>query len=69
MISRRRVEDAIDTLIDLLDHFDGDADLEPDPDEEQHDRETDAAEDGVADGAALRYIVAEMARRKRRRAH
>lgn len=64
MISRRRVEDAIDTLIDLLDTLDGDADLEPEPAEELHDREADPAEDGIADKASLAFILAEKAKRQ-----
>ena len=67
MITRRRVEDAIDTLIDLLDAFDGDTDLEPEPAEDLHDREADPAEDGIADKASLAFILADMAKRKRHR--
>lgn len=67
MISRRRVEDAIDTLIDLLDTLDGDADLEPEPAEELHDHEADPAEDGIADKASLAFILAEKAKRQRQR--
>lgn len=67
MITRRRIEDAIDTLIEFLDQLDGDADFEVEPFEEQHDREFDQAEDGIADKTALLYVIAEMSRRKRRR--
>lgn len=65
MITRRRVEDAIDTLIDLLDQIDGDTDLEPELDEEPHDREADPAEDGIADKASMAFILAEKARKAR----
>lgn len=65
VITRRRVEDAIDTLIDLLDQIDGDTDLEPELDEEPHDREADPAEDGIADKASMAFILAEKARKAR----
>lgn len=68
-IARRRIEDAIDRLIDLLDEIDGDPDFELDVVEEQNDREHDAAEDGIADKAALHFILAERARRSRLRRH
>jgi hypothetical protein len=58
------VEDAIDTL--LLDHMDGDPDLEPEHLEEQHDFEADPAEDGIADKASLAFILAERAKKERR---
>lgn len=61
------MEDAIDTLIDLLDQIDGDTDLEPELDEEPHDLEADPAEDGIADKASLAFILAEKARRQRLR--
>lgn len=67
MISRRRVEGAIDTLINLLDELDGDPDLEKDPPEDQHDREADPAEDGIADKASWAFVLAENAKRRGRR--
>jgi len=66
---RRRVEATIEHLIAVLDELDGDPDLEPEPTEEQHDCEADPSEAGVADKAALRFVIAEMARRKRHLFH
>ena len=40
-IDRIKIEDAIETLIMMLDLADDDADLEPDDLEEQHDAEAD----------------------------
>lgn len=64
---RRRVEETIEHLIAVLDEMDGDCDLEAEPDEEQHDREFDPSEDGIADKLALRAVIAEYAKRQRRR--
>lgn len=63
---RRRVEATIEHLIGVLDEMDGDPDGEHEPVEEQHDRELDPAEDGVADKAALSFVLAEMSRRNRK---
>lgn len=60
MSVRLKIENAIDALFDLLDIIDGDADLEPDP------PELDPAEDGIADRAALDFVLAERARRSGR---
>lgn len=45
---RRLIEDAIESMLLLLDEIDGDADFE-----EQHDREWDFAESGIADQDGL----------------
>jgi hypothetical protein len=47
--TRQRIEAVVETLIHLLDLLDGDCDLE-----DGHDRESDPAENGIADrdGAA-----------------
>jgi hypothetical protein len=52
---RRRVEATIEHMIGLLDEMDGDPDLEPEPVEEQHDREA----------ASFTYVLAERARHRR----
>ncbi|MBN9242136.1 MAG: hypothetical protein J0I98_05025 [Mesorhizobium sp.] len=65
---RLRVEATIERLIAVLDEMDGDSDLEPEPVEEQDDRELDPAESGIGDELALRAILAEYAKRQRRRA-
>jgi hypothetical protein len=65
---RRRVEATIEHLITVLDEMDGDSDLEPEPVEEQDDREVDPGESGIGDELALRAILAEYAKRQRRRA-
>ncbi|RWK79626.1 MAG: hypothetical protein EOR51_11995 [Mesorhizobium sp.] len=52
---RRRVEATIEHMIGLLDEMDGDPDLEPEPIEEQHDRE-------AVDPS---FALAERSRRKR----
>jgi hypothetical protein len=49
---RRRIEATIGHMIAPLDEMNGDPDLEPEPAEEQHDRE-----------APLTFVVAEMTRR------
>lgn len=64
---RRIIEVTIEHLIAVLDEMDGDCDMEPEPAEEQHDRELDSAEDGIGDELALRAILAECAKRKRRK--
>lgn len=69
IVSRRKVEAALDALIDLLDNAECDPDYEPEPLEEQHDREFDPVEDGIADRAALKFILAERSRRARQRRH
>lgn len=61
---RRRIEATIDHMIDMLDAMDGDPDLEPEPVEEQHDREDDPAERGIADKAAMGFVLAEMSRQR-----
>lgn len=63
---RRRVEATIEHLITVLNEMDGDCDFEPEPDEEQNDRELDPAEFGIADELALRAVIAEYAKRQRR---
>lgn len=65
-VLRLRIEFTVERLITLLDEIDGDPDTEPDPVEDQHDREVDPAEDGIADKAAMKFVVAETARRKRK---
>ncbi|TPJ11450.1 hypothetical protein FJW04_24135 [Mesorhizobium sp. B2-7-3] len=60
---RNRIEATIEHLIAVLDQMDGDPDLEPDPIEEQHDRE--AAEDR----ASRAFVVAEAKRRYRKNSH
>ena len=46
--ARKRIEDAIEILISILDAIDGDADLEEEPDlEDGHDVERDEAEIGL----------------------
>ncbi|MFD9900256.1 hypothetical protein [Mesorhizobium sp. NPDC059025] len=65
-VLRLRIELTVENLITLLDRIDRDPDLEPDPIEEQHDQEADPAEDGIADKAAMKFVVAETARRKRK---
>jgi hypothetical protein len=62
MSVRLKIENAIDALFDLLDIIDGDADLEPDP------PKLDPAEDGIADRAALDFVLAEGTT-ERARAH
>ncbi|MER8514763.1 hypothetical protein NKH47_17670 [Mesorhizobium sp. M1060] len=52
---RRRVEATIEHMLGLLDEMDGDPDLEPEPVEEQHDREA----------ASFTYVLADRARRRR----
>lgn len=61
---RRRVENTIEHMIGLLDEMDGDPDLEPEPIEEQHDREADPAERGIADKAAMEFVLAELSRQR-----
>lgn len=65
--ARHQIEHAIESLIAVLDNMDGDPDLEPESGEEQHDLEDDPAEAGIADKAALAFILAEQARRRRHR--
>jgi hypothetical protein len=62
---RRRLEETIEDLIIFLDEVDGDPDLEPEPVEDQFDTEADPAENGIADLAALKFVIAEMAKRRR----
>jgi hypothetical protein len=64
---RRRVEATIEHLIEVLDELDGDTDLEPEANEEPHDREADPAEDGIADRASMAFVLAENAKRIGRR--
>jgi len=61
---RQQVEDAIERLINLLDDIDGDPDLEPEPLEEQHDREAELT--WTSDEIPRFYLIAERARRKAR---
>ncbi|MGO4562297.1 hypothetical protein [Rhizobiales bacterium 3FA27D7] len=65
-VLRLRIEFTVERLITLLDEIDRDPDLEPEPIEEQHDREADPAEDGIADKAAMKFVIAETSRRKRK---
>jgi hypothetical protein len=65
---RRRVEATIEHLITVLDEMDGDCDMEPEAVEDEDDRELDPAESGIGDELALRAILAEYAKRQRRRA-
>ncbi|MER8938757.1 hypothetical protein NKH82_04520 [Mesorhizobium sp. M0915] len=51
----RRVEATIEHMIGLLDHMDGDPDLEPETIEEQHDLEA----------ADTSFVLVERSRRKR----
>ncbi|TPM33751.1 hypothetical protein FJ955_03155 [Mesorhizobium sp. B2-2-2] len=62
---RRRIEATIEHLIHTLNEMDGDPDLEPETIEEQHDREADPAERGIADKASANFVLAEAARRYR----
>ena len=65
---RRRIEAAVERLIAVLDVLDGDPDLEAGADDEDgHDRELDPADDGIADKAAMKFVLAKMARRSRQR--
>lgn len=64
---RRRVEATIEHLITVLDEMDGDCDMEPEAVEDEDDRELDPAESGIGDELALRAILAEYAKRQRRR--
>lgn len=67
---RARIEATIEHMIRQLDEMDGDPDLEAEPDdEEQSDAEDDPADDGIADKAALQFVLAEAARRSRTRRH
>lgn len=59
---RRRVEATIEHLIEVLDELDGDADLETEPAEEQHDGEDDPAENGIVDRASLAFVLARISR-------
>ncbi|TIQ35973.1 MAG: hypothetical protein E5X48_11145 [Mesorhizobium sp.] len=59
--SRKRIEATIEHLIAVLDEMDGDPDMEPEPIEEQHDREDDRDE-----RASLSFVVAEVQRRSRK---
>ena len=62
--ARAEIEAKVERLIALLDEMDGDPDFEPEPPEEQHDRETDLTwNSGVAPNW---FVVAETARRKAR---
>lgn len=65
---RRRVEATIEHLMAVLDEMDGDCDMEPEAVEDEDDRELDPAESGIGDELALRAILAEDAKRQRRRA-
>jgi hypothetical protein len=60
---RRRIEATIEHMIAILDELDGDADLEHEPAEEQHDREDDRAT------APVSFVVAEARRRFRNTRH
>lgn len=61
MISqRRRIELAIEFLIEALDQRDGDPDLEPDPFEEEHNAEADLT--WTTENVPPFYIMAERAR-------
>ncbi|TPK70284.1 hypothetical protein FJ930_18335 [Mesorhizobium sp. B2-4-15] len=55
---RRRIESTIEHLIGVLNELDGDADLEPETVEEQHDLP-------VADRASVNFVLAEAARQYR----
>lgn len=52
---RQRLEKMIEDLIAALDEMDGDPDFEPEPVEEQHDRETS---DGVLAIAPTSFVIA-----------
>jgi len=60
---RRRVEATIEHMIGLLDQMDGDADLEPETVEEQHDREADPTESGTWTTSEIRFL-SELSRRR-----
>lgn len=60
--TRAEIEAEVERLIALLDEMDGDPDFEPEPQEEQHDDETDLTwNSGVAPDW---FVIAESARRK-----
>ncbi|WP_091574921.1 hypothetical protein [Mesorhizobium qingshengii] len=60
---RRRVEATIEHMIGMLDEMDGDTDREPEPTEEQHDREA------VPLGASPDFVLAAVGRRYRKTRH
>jgi hypothetical protein len=60
--ARKRIEDAIEGLIEALDEIDGDFDLEDDPIEEQHDAEADLT--WTTAPIPTFYVIAENARRR-----
>lgn len=60
---RKRIEATIEHLIAVLDEMDGDPDQEPEPIEEQHDREADL---GISDRATPAFVLAETTRRHRK---
>jgi len=61
--ARMSIEDAIESLIGVLDLVDGDSDLEPEASEDQFDDEADPAEDGIGDEAALVVVLVALSRR------
>lgn len=62
ILSRAEIAAEIERLITILDEMDGDADLEPDPCEEQHDAEAELTWNSGA--APEWFVVAEQARRR-----
>ncbi|ESY15181.1 hypothetical protein [Mesorhizobium sp. LNJC394B00] len=60
---RDRIEATIEHLIAVLDEMDGDTDREPEPIEEQHDREA------VPLRASPEFVLAEVRRRYRKTHH
>jgi len=64
-IVRRDLEEAIEILIALFDQIDGDPDFEPEPLEEQHDREAELT--WTSDEIPRFYVIAERARVRRGR--
>ena len=61
-IDRALIERAVEALVDLLDHLDGDPDFEADPMDEQHDVEADLT--WASQGAPPWFHWAETARQK-----
>ena len=62
MTRRETIENAITSLIELLDVVDGDPDYEPDPPEQQHDDEAELS--WCSGSAPTWFIIAERARRR-----
>jgi hypothetical protein len=59
---RRRVENAIEQMILILDDLDGDPDFESEPIEEQHDRE----EEGTVTGREMASILFVLAKKSQK---